>query len=179
MGSRQPERRIPHVQEVFRDGRSSPPPPPQQPSVVAERELKHIEKRMSMKKTIRKQISRQLAQAFIENPDLKQPQHGDQLDCNRNDRSSHNLTLTKCKMLATVDANFLDLLRRAEEMTPNIDPLLMADAAKKPCSNHFYQASAPFFKDSAATNFNNNNNNSVNKSKPSLWKRLWASTKHK
>uniref|UniRef100_T1J0K4 Uncharacterized protein n=1 Tax=Strigamia maritima TaxID=126957 RepID=T1J0K4_STRMM len=160
MANRQQDRCIPHVQEVFGGSLYRPPTEANKHRtdnsanlLAAERELKHIEKRMSMKKTIRKQISRQLAQAFVENPDLTRDE-GRRLDCNRNDRHTHNLTLTKCKMLAKMDANVLDLLRRAEEVAPTLDQATgKGNVATAPCD---------VIKSGDAK-------------KPSLWKRFWSS----
>lgn len=40
---------------------------------LTEKDMKHLERHLSMKKTIRKQISRNLAQAFLDNPDIFEP----------------------------------------------------------------------------------------------------------
>ncbi|GFY50895.1 uncharacterized protein TNIN_133411 [Trichonephila inaurata madagascariensis] len=41
---------------------------------LTERDMRHLERHLSMKKTIRKQISRNLAQAFLDNPDIFEPE---------------------------------------------------------------------------------------------------------
>lgn len=85
--------------------------PPTQP--LTERDFRHLERHLSMKKTIRKQISRNLAQAFVEDPKVlsnnavnsnharQQPQPQSQPQV---------ITLTRAK-IARSDQNFLDMLK--------------------------------------------------------------------
>lgn len=84
---------------------------PQQ-NALTERDFRHLERHLSMKKTIRKQISRNLAQAFVEDPKV--------LCNNVVNNNNHNrqppaqqpqvITLTRAK-IARSDQTFLDMLK--------------------------------------------------------------------
>ncbi|XP_037288544.2 uncharacterized protein LOC119181416 [Rhipicephalus microplus] len=83
-----------------------------QPNALTERDFRHLERHLSMKKTIRKQISRNLAQAFVEDPKV--------LCNNVVNNNNHNrqpsaqqpqvITLTRAK-IARSDQTFLDMLK--------------------------------------------------------------------
>lgn len=89
----------------------------QQTNPLTERDFRHLERHLSMKKTIRKQISRNLAQAFVEDPKVLS---------NNAVNNNHSrqppaqqpqvITLTRAK-IARSDQNFLELLK-----DPNIKP---------------------------------------------------------
>lgn len=144
------ERRIPHVRDVFSDLRSydhsprsrrketsTPPPssrrqhqnqqpagvtggvaPPTQP--LTERDFRHLERHLSMKKTIRKQISRNLAQAFVEDPKVFSNNAVNHANHGRQQPQQHQpapqpqvITLTRAK-IARSDQNFLDMLKEPQ-----------------------------------------------------------------
>ncbi|KAG8179161.1 hypothetical protein JTE90_023623 [Oedothorax gibbosus] len=69
---------------------------------LTEKDMRHLERHLSMKKTIRKQISRNLAQAFLENPDIFEPEDYKQ-DGHKND---HRIPKDK-----NPEQNVLDLLK--------------------------------------------------------------------
>ncbi|XP_037556251.1 uncharacterized protein LOC119433183 [Dermacentor silvarum] len=83
----------------------------QQTNALTERDFRHLERHLSMKKTIRKQISRNLAQAFVEDPKVL---------CNNAVNNNHSrqppaqqpqvITLTRAK-IARSDQTFLDMLK--------------------------------------------------------------------
>lgn len=78
MASRQPERRIPHVRDIFNTSASRPAEadrvtevrarddPSDQKEHQEAPQPETIERHLSMKKTIRKQLSRRLSKAFLE-----------------------------------------------------------------------------------------------------------------
>lgn len=71
---------------------------------LTEKDMKHLERHLSMKKTIRKQISRNLAQAFLDNPNIFEP--GD--DKSSNHKADHTLPHLGEKQS---EQNVLDLLK--------------------------------------------------------------------
>ncbi|GAB6022408.1 hypothetical protein CHUAL_006525 [Chamberlinius hualienensis] len=86
---------------------------------LTEKDLKHIERHLSMKKTIRKQLSRHLSKAFVESEADATPAS------NKNERSNYNnnpnnlstpanysLTFNKSNVTKS-ESNFLDLLKEA------------------------------------------------------------------
>lgn len=76
---------------------------------LTERDIKHLERHLSMKKTIRKQISRNLAQAFVEDPQI--------LEARASSKSTdRSVTLTRAKM-AKSEQTFLDMLKNRQEDT--------------------------------------------------------------
>lgn len=84
---------------------------------LTERDIRHLERHLSMKKTIRKQISRNLAQAFVDdpnlfsadNPDLNNPPVAPKATEKKNS-SKGGVTLTRAK-IAKSEQNVLDLLK--------------------------------------------------------------------
>ncbi|GIY91547.1 uncharacterized protein CEXT_795421 [Caerostris extrusa] len=64
--------------------------------------MRHLERHLSMKKTIRKQISRNLAQAFLDNPDIFEPEDYKQ----ENHKNDHKLPAD-----TSSEQNVLDLLK--------------------------------------------------------------------
>ncbi|XP_054718121.1 uncharacterized protein LOC129227565 [Uloborus diversus] len=76
---------------------------------LSERDMRHLERHLSMKKTIRKQISRNLAQAFLENPDIFEPE-GDKPDSHKSDHilPENRMDFKKC---SSKEQNVLDLLK--------------------------------------------------------------------
>lgn len=75
---------------------------------LTERDMRHLERHLSMKKTIRKQISRNLAQAFLENPDIFEPEDYKQ-DSHKND---HKLPGKRQQnIIEKPEQNVLDLLK--------------------------------------------------------------------
>lgn len=71
---------------------------------LTEKDMKHLERHLSMKKTIRKQVSRNLAQAFLDNPDIFEP-----IDDKSTDRKAdHSLPHFGEKQ---TEQNVLDLLK--------------------------------------------------------------------
>ncbi|XP_018017828.1 uncharacterized protein LOC108674400 [Hyalella azteca] len=75
-----------------------------------ERDIRHIERHLSMKKTIRKKMMRDLQQAFVEDPkDLQQDPKG-LADDKKNNIDINNLTFSKNRMSKS-EHNFLDMLK--------------------------------------------------------------------
>ncbi|GIY67488.1 uncharacterized protein CDAR_421791 [Caerostris darwini] len=79
---------------------------------LTERDIRHLERHLSMKKTIRKQISRNLTQAFVDDPELVLT------DTPATKSSSkaapeHTFTLTRAKVSKS-EQNVLDLLKDNE-----------------------------------------------------------------
>ncbi|CAL1289282.1 unnamed protein product [Larinioides sclopetarius] len=75
---------------------------------LTERDMRHLERHLSMKKTIRKQISRNLAQAFLDNPDIFEPEDY-KPDNHKND---HKLpALAGDTNIEKPEQNVLDLLK--------------------------------------------------------------------
>lgn len=72
---------------------------------LTEKDMKHLERHLSMKKTIRKQISRNLAQAFLDNPNIFEP--GDEKSGSH--RADH--ALPQQRAIAKTEQNVLDLLK--------------------------------------------------------------------
>lgn len=84
---------------------------------LTERDIRHLERHLSMKKTIRKQISRNLAQAFVDDPELvmKDPIQPIAKSGNNHKMSSadRTFTLTRAKVSKS-EQNVLDLLKDNE-----------------------------------------------------------------
>lgn len=87
---------------------------------LTERDLKHLERRLSMKKTIRKQISRNLAQAFIDDPNIATEEainnKTNQMDKkqSRDDiRNTRCLTINQSKV-SKCEPTVLDMLKDCE-----------------------------------------------------------------
>ncbi|XP_054714321.1 uncharacterized protein LOC129223962 [Uloborus diversus] len=82
---------------------------------LTERDIRHLERHLSMKKTIRKQISRNLAQAFVDDPELvlndftpsPVAKPGNKVSADR------TFTLTRAKVSKS-EQNVLDLLKDNE-----------------------------------------------------------------
>lgn len=93
----------------------------QQQNPLTERDFRHLERHLSMKKTIRKQISRNLAQAFVEDPKVL---------CNNAVNNNHSrqppaqqpqvITLTRAK-IARSDQTFLDMLKEPNNKQPPVE----------------------------------------------------------
>lgn len=97
---------------------------------LTERDIRHLERHLSMKKTIRKQISRNLAQAFVDDNIVFQgdnatpvivpaapapapvPQQQQQQQQPINNNSNYSFTLTRAKMAARSEHTFLDMLKK-------------------------------------------------------------------
>lgn len=83
---------------------------------LTERDIRHLERHLSMKKTIRKQISRNLAQAFVDDPELvlKDPiQPITKSGSSHKVSSDRSFTLTRAKVSKS-EQNVLDLLKDNE-----------------------------------------------------------------
>ncbi|XP_050532064.1 uncharacterized protein LOC126900413 [Daktulosphaira vitifoliae] len=80
---------------------------------VIEDDVKHLERHLSMKKTIRKKIMRDLQQAFVEDPDEFKVEDipPEQLKAELNSRSLSFGTHSKKKGKMKSESNFLDFLR--------------------------------------------------------------------
>lgn len=75
-----------------------------------EKDIRHIERHLSMKKTIRKKMMRDLQQAFVEDPkDLQQDPKG-LTDEKKHNIDINNLTFSKNR-LSKSEHNFLDMLK--------------------------------------------------------------------
>lgn len=90
---------------------------------LTEKDLKHIERHLSMKKTIRKQISRHLSQAFVEsekdNPAGKRNGGSEAAPHNKPGRkpsgaTDYSFTFTKANF-AKSESSFLELLKEVQE----------------------------------------------------------------
>lgn len=87
---------------------------------LTEKDIQHIERHLSMKKTIRKQLSRHLSQAFVEN----ESKTGNKQNGERDDRPdgrrtgsgmpAYGLTFSRSNV-AKSETNFLDLLKEVHE----------------------------------------------------------------
>ncbi|KFM76335.1 hypothetical protein X975_12332, partial [Stegodyphus mimosarum] len=73
---------------------------------LTERDMRHLERHLSMKKTIRKQISRNLAQAFLDNPNIFEPD-GNKPETYKNDHALPPLSNNP----KNPEQNVLDLLK--------------------------------------------------------------------
>merc|ERR1712212_112192 len=73
-----------------------------------EKEMKHIERHLSMKRTIRKKIMRDLQQAFVENPGEFHQDPNRIPPEKKNNIDLQNLTLSK-KRLSKSEHNLLDM----------------------------------------------------------------------
>lgn len=84
---------------------------------LTERDIRHLERHLSMKKTIRKQISRNLAQAFVDDPELvmKEPIQPSAPKTGNSNKLSpdRTFTLTRAKVSKS-EQNVLDLLKDNE-----------------------------------------------------------------
>ncbi|XP_063216750.1 uncharacterized protein LOC134527753 isoform X1 [Bacillus rossius redtenbacheri] len=83
---------------------------------LTERDVKHLERHLSMKKTIRKKIMRDLQQAFVEDPSEFRVEDisPEQLKAEINIQSlSFGAPHTKAGKKAPAESNFLDMLRGA------------------------------------------------------------------
>lgn len=78
---------------------------------LTERDIRHLERHLSMKKTIRKQISRNLAQAFVEDPDIILK--SETPSPTKEKSSDRSFTLTRAK-LSKSEQNVLELLKDNE-----------------------------------------------------------------
>ncbi|XP_076057497.1 uncharacterized protein LOC143034998 [Oratosquilla oratoria] len=75
-----------------------------------EKEMRHIERHLSMKKTIRKKMMRDLQQAFVEDPDEFHQDPNRIPPEKKNNIDIQNLTLSKGR-LSKSEHNFLDMLK--------------------------------------------------------------------
>ncbi|GFY48075.1 uncharacterized protein TNIN_177811 [Trichonephila inaurata madagascariensis] len=82
---------------------------------LTERDIRHLERHLSMKKTIRKQISRNLTQAFVDDPELVLMDTNNQTTKSNNSKVSadRTFTLTRAKVSKS-EQNVLDLLKDNE-----------------------------------------------------------------
>lgn len=80
---------------------------PYSTKTLTDRDIRHLERHLSMKKTIRKQISRNLAQAFIEDPRASENQ-----TVTKN--AEKTVTLTRAKMSKS-EQPFLYMLRDPQD----------------------------------------------------------------
>lgn len=85
---------------------------------LTDRDIRHLERHLSMKKTIRKQISRNLAQAFVEDPKQVLESEGSPAvttptPAPQQQRTNDNytFTLTRAKMARSDTPAFLDMLK--------------------------------------------------------------------
>ncbi|XP_013789798.1 uncharacterized protein DDB_G0288805-like [Limulus polyphemus] len=81
---------------------------------LTDKDIRHLERHLSMKKTIRKQISRNLAQAFVEDPNAVQSEilsNESAATSQQPEKSSNrSFTLTRAKVTKS-EQNVLDMLR--------------------------------------------------------------------
>lgn len=83
---------------------------------LTERDIRHLERHLSMKKTIRKQISRNLKQAFVDDPELVLTDPSQPITKNGSNHkvsSDRTFTLTRAKVSKS-EQNVLDLLKDNE-----------------------------------------------------------------
>lgn len=83
---------------------------------LTERDIRHLERHLSMKKTIRKQISRNLAQAFVDDPELimtAEPAPPPAKSGSNKVSNDRSFTLTRAKVSKS-EQNVLDLLKDNE-----------------------------------------------------------------
>merc|ERR1712008_506247 len=78
-----------------------------------EGEIKQIERHLSMKKTIRKKMMRDLQAAFVDDPGEYQQDHKDIPKEKKQNINIRNLTISKGK-LSKSENNFLDMLKDDE-----------------------------------------------------------------
>ncbi|XP_022235386.1 uncharacterized protein LOC111083282 [Limulus polyphemus] len=85
---------------------------------LTDKDIRHLERHLSMKKTIRKQISRNLAQAFVEDPNAIQsdsPSGGSASADQQSGKSTNrSFTLTRAKVTKS-EQNVLDMLRETRD----------------------------------------------------------------
>ncbi|XP_064081308.1 uncharacterized protein LOC135197947 [Macrobrachium nipponense] len=75
-----------------------------------EKDMRHIERHLSMKKTIRKKMMRDLQQAFVEDPGEFQQDPARMAPEKKNNIDIRNLTFSKSR-LSKSEHNFLDMLK--------------------------------------------------------------------
>ncbi|XP_071549408.1 uncharacterized protein [Panulirus ornatus] len=75
-----------------------------------EKDMRHIERHLSMKKTIRKKMMRDLQQAFVEDPGEFQQDPSRMAPEKKNNIDIRNLTFSKSR-LSKSEHNFLDMLK--------------------------------------------------------------------
>ncbi|KAF2359572.1 hypothetical protein FHG87_009665 [Trinorchestia longiramus] len=75
-----------------------------------EKDIRHIERHLSMKKTIRKKMMRDLQQAFVEDPKDLQQDPKSLADDKKNNIDINNLTFSKNR-ISKSEHNFLDMLK--------------------------------------------------------------------
>lgn len=75
-----------------------------------EKDIRHIERHLSMKKTIRKKMMRDLQQAFVEDPGEFQQDPNRMEPEKKNNINIRNLTISKSR-LSKSEHNFLDMLK--------------------------------------------------------------------
>lgn len=79
---------------------------------LTDRDIRHLERHLSMKKTIRKQISRNLAQAFVEDPKLlENPPEPPKSEAKADNKNVNSFTLTRAKVARSSEPTFLDMLK--------------------------------------------------------------------
>ncbi|XP_076334427.1 uncharacterized protein LOC143238245 [Tachypleus tridentatus] len=117
---------------------------------LTDKDIRHLERHLSMKKTIRKQISRNLAQAFVEDPIAVQsdsPSSGSaSADQPSGKATNRSFTLTRAKVTKS-EQNVLDMLRETRD---NPQSGHSSPSNPSPCEDqkrHSRQNGAPHIKD--------------------------------
>ncbi|XP_064479559.1 uncharacterized protein LOC135392771 isoform X1 [Ornithodoros turicata] len=121
-----------------RQNRPNQPGPNNTQQPLTERDFRHLERHLSMKKTIRKQISRNLAQAFVEDPKVLGNNNQNQTNQNRQASNPQVITLTRAK-ISKSEQNFLDMLKTGEDAKPKEQEQSNRDGIEQPTQNSFWK----------------------------------------
>lgn len=151
---------------------------------LTEKDMKHLERHLSMKKTIRKQISRNLAQAFLDNPNIFEPAD----DKSTNHKADHALPPLGDKQgIAKTEQNVLDLLkisiddRDSGHSSPTHENLDDTDYEDDPEDLNTWRSSSSKHRSSDTKGLmeddGNRNNREPEKKSSSIWKMF--SPRHK
>ncbi|XP_013773110.1 uncharacterized protein LOC106458187 [Limulus polyphemus] len=143
---------------------------------LTEKDIRHLERHLSMKKTIRKQISRNLAQAFVEDPNAIQsdnPSSGSAGASQQPEKSTNpSFTLTRAKVTKS-EQNVLDMLRetRDDPQSGHSNPSLCEEQQR-----HSRHKVTPPVNESPAES----KNNVASGDRFSFWKMfsIWGKGKH-
>ncbi|KAG8197054.1 hypothetical protein JTE90_004323 [Oedothorax gibbosus] len=157
---------------------------------LTERDIRHLERHLSMKKTIRKQISRNLHQAFVDDPDfvLNDTTLIPVAPKSTRKEVDRTFTLTRAKVSKS-EQNVLDLLKDNEpdsghcsadnpnssddeQMTRTSSSTTKSVDKSPPTSRNSNNSSRPVFNDS-------NNRNKAEEGKFSFWKMFSVKNKGK
>ncbi|XP_076307164.1 uncharacterized protein LOC143223279 isoform X2 [Tachypleus tridentatus] len=146
---------------------------------LTEKDIRHLERHLSMKKTIRKQISRNLAQAFVEDPNAIQfdnPSSGTAAASQQSEKATNgSFTLTRAKVTKS-EQNVLDMLRETRDDPQSGDSSPSNPSLCKEQQRHSRRKGAPPVNESTSES----KDNIASGDRFSFWKMfsIWGKGKH-